>query len=499
MPAVNLVALLRHLASVRREPGGGIYIPLMRRLYDSHKASGGAYRMMNLGFGRMVVATSPLEFVKVLQKDGKYPAGLSTVFGEPIEKYMPKFWKTVPGVEIFGRGEVWATHRKFLNTGLLAPKSARGHLHGISKASRLASRAAAANADDFGFFLARCAFDGFSAVLFGEMMHTADLSKAPDPRNIQLMQDVAALNRALLEPGITGLWSASVAQCTGYQTAWFKQQLRRYRSVESHLDAAVNAFIEQMEQGTLDEHQQHSYLMRALDRQVEGGVMSAHTVKGMVQMLLAVSNDTTSTLLTIAVLFLALHPEVQTRLSKEMLEHVGHGGIQVEMLTGTNPGLQYLDAVLRECHRLRPGIGPVVHFKRPVEDVQVHGYTIPKDTLTVFDLHSVQNDPDIVGPDAASFRPERWLPDAVATRKGTDAELLDHALLAKPFSSGARMCPAARVANLEVQCIVAHLVMDWKFELADKSVTSISQLRATAFLPGAIDSFPRFSITPRAA
>ena len=48
--------------------------------------------------------------------------------------------------------------------------------------------------------------------------------------------------------------------------------------------------------------------------------------------------------------------------------------------------------------------------------------------------------------------------------------MLDHLLYRAPFSVGARQCPGARVANLEVHALLSSLVRDWRFEMADASV-----------------------------
>ena len=74
-------------------------------------------------------------------------------------------------------------------------------------------------------------------------------------------------------------------------------------------------------------------------------------------------------------------------------------------------------------------------------------------------------------PRPEEFEPERWLPDAVERRAGTEAEVIDHKLLASPFSFGARMCLGGRVAELETYAMLAHLVRDWDFRTKEPAPT----------------------------
>ncbi len=80
-------------------------------------------------------------------------------------------------------------------------------------------------------------------------------------------------------------------------------------------------------------------------------------------------------------------------------------------------------------------------------------------------VYSLQNDPKYVEHPEA-FVPERWLDDAVSARAGTASEVLDHKLLATPFSFGARMCLGGRVADLETYAAICQLVRDWTFTVS---------------------------------
>ena len=97
---------------------------------------------------------------------------------------------------------------------------------------------------------------------------------------------------------------------------------------------------------------------------------------------------------------------------------------------------------------------------------------IPKGTKLTFNLLCLQSDPMYVE-SPEMFLPERWLSEAVEKRKGTVAELLDHKLLSTPFSFGSRMCLGGRLAEMEIKSLVARIVQDYEFVLAEDSPKTV--------------------------
>jgi len=120
-----------------------------------------------------------------------------------------------------------------------------------------------------------------------------------------------------------------------------------------------------------------------------------------------------------------------------------------------------LHATIRESHRLTPAAPISITKENSLADIEIHGMSCPKDSLFTFDAYSMGVNPSIVE-NPTLFQPERFLEEAVQSRKGTPAEVLDHPLLKSPFSHGSRKCPGARVATNEILIMVSQLVLDWK-------------------------------------
>lgn len=76
----------------------------------------------------------------------------------------------------------------------------------------------------------------------------------------------------------------------------------------------------------------------------------------------------------------------------------------------------------------------------------------------------LQKDPEIVE-EPWSFRPERFLPEAVEARKEDEVRsLLDHKLMGTPFSFGARMCMGSRLADMEIMTLMAKFTARFDLE-----------------------------------
>ena len=115
----------------------------------------------------------------------------------------------------------------------------------------------------------------------------------------------------------------------------------------------------------------------------------------------------------------------------------------------------------------------------------------------MFDSKTSQMDPAIVE-DPMEFRPERWLKDAVERRKGTPASIVDHPFYSGPFSQGSRRCSGSRVAYLEVQSILASLLLDWKIEGPTEDIhwSEVKGRLTSLFVPD-FASLPEIRFVPR--
>ncbi|XP_025113194.1 cytochrome P450 3A24-like [Pomacea canaliculata] len=157
--------------------------------------------------------------------------------------------------------------------------------------------------------------------------------------------------------------------------------------------------------------------------------------------------STASTLQFMAYL-LALHPEVQEKIVREIKEQLGdeipdHDGILK---------LKYLDSVIHETLRMYPSF----YFTDRIasEEVTIKGVTIPKGAGVIIPIANVMRDPEYF-PDPDNFIPERFYEGSVDP------------ISFLAFGYGPRLCLGMRLSLLEVKMAMVHVLRRVKFLKTD--------------------------------
>ncbi|XP_074596372.1 lithocholate 6-beta-hydroxylase-like [Brevipalpus obovatus] len=161
--------------------------------------------------------------------------------------------------------------------------------------------------------------------------------------------------------------------------------------------------------------------------------------------------EVTSNLLTWLSYRLAVNPDVQNRLYKEISENdIDDYNILIN--------LPYLDAVVKESLRIDP---PALILSRRsrnryhVTDTQ----TIDPETGIVVPIYAIHHDPKFY-PDPDKFSPDRFLPE--------NAEhLIPFTFL--PFGAGPRVCVGMRFALMHTKYAVASVVKKYILTRCDKT------------------------------
>lgn len=125
-------------------------------------------------------------------------------------------------------------------------------------------------------------------------------------------------------------------------------------------------------------------------------------------MLICTGHETTSGLLSFALMHLLLKPQTYFKAQQEIDNVIGHRAVEFKDLKN----LTYLNAVLREAIRLNPTV-PVltkeINPERRNDVVTLGGYVVkPTDHLLVL-LTKSQTDARVWGDDADEFNPERMI------------------------------------------------------------------------------------------
>ncbi|CAI0438431.1 unnamed protein product [Linum tenue] len=123
--------------------------------------------------------------------------------------------------------------------------------------------------------------------------------------------------------------------------------------------------------------------------------------------------------------------------------------------------------VIQETLRLYP---PAVFVVREaLEDIKFKHITIPKGMNVQVPISIVQQDPELWGPDAHLFNPERFaggiLGATTTTSGGAQAAYI-------PFGVGPRVCVGQHFAMMELKVILSLILLNFRFSISPSYVHS---------------------------
>nr|D1MI46.1 RecName: Full=Geraniol 8-hydroxylase; AltName: Full=Cytochrome P450 76B10; AltName: Full=Geraniol 10-hydroxylase; Short=SmG10H [Swertia mussotii]ACZ48680.1 geraniol 10-hydroxylase [Swertia mussotii] len=169
--------------------------------------------------------------------------------------------------------------------------------------------------------------------------------------------------------------------------------------------------------------------------------------------LFVAGTDTTSSTLEWAMSEMLKNPEKMKAAQAELAQVIGKGKAVEEADLARLP---YLRCAIKETLRIHPPV-PLLIPRRTEQEVEVCGYTVPKNSQVLVNVWAISRD-DAIWKDPLSFKPERFLESELEMR-GKDFELI-------PFGAGRRICPGLPLAVRMVPVMLGSLLnsFDWKLE-----------------------------------
>ncbi|KAL4006046.1 hypothetical protein ACER0C_005759 [Sarotherodon galilaeus] len=175
------------------------------------------------------------------------------------------------------------------------------------------------------------------------------------------------------------------------------------------------------------------------ETQPSGSMMTEDEIVGQAFVFLLAGYETSSNTLAFTCYLLALHPERQLKVQKEVDDfYTRHDSPDYTNVQE----LKYLDMVICEALRLYPP-----GFREIDHDCVVNGQQLPKGAILEIPAGFLHYDPEH-WPEPEKFIPERFTPEAKASR---------HPFVYIPFGAGPRNCVEMRLAQLEIKLALMHL------------------------------------------
>lgn len=260
---------------------------------------------------------------------------------------------------------------------------------------------------------------------------------------------------------IAATWTQSIRRLCGVGT-WSEYIMTKllvptkaadWRNI--HLNNSREKTIERLTAAKGGDRRDHAdFIYHILNNESKKSLSTTEIILNMA-LFISAGSDTTATALTGWTYFVCTHPDVYSRLVREIRPaFVVDDEIKWEKVRK----LRYLEATIYEALRLfPPSAASQQRIVPPGGGATIDGYHVPAGkTVAVSPWAATHSRLNFHEPDM--FRPERWL--------GEDERFSSDQLNASlPFGTGPRVCIGRNLAYLEMRLLLSHLLWNFDIEL----------------------------------
>ncbi|MEM7153567.1 MAG: cytochrome P450 [Myxococcota bacterium] len=186
-------------------------------------------------------------------------------------------------------------------------------------------------------------------------------------------------------------------------------------------------------------------------RDEDGQPLPHTTIVDEIQLLMFAGHDTTVTALTNVLVHLLQHPEVLAEARAEQ-DARGDAPFDLDALRS----MPVLESVLNESMRVVPPIGGA--FREFIADTEYGGFRLRRGMVALMSPSGAHRD-ESVWPEPERFDPSRW--------RAPRAEHEQHPFAFIAFGGGPRRCIGEHFAMIQMQIVLAKLLREYDWALAD--------------------------------
>ncbi|KIY66797.1 PAH-inducible cytochrome P450 monooxygenase PC-PAH 4 [Cylindrobasidium torrendii FP15055 ss-10] len=284
----------------------------------------------------------------------------------------------------------------------------------------------------------------------------------------QLMDGAATMSKTLR----VGLWVLenvpALQVLVDYSPAHLHRRLLQFKKLAKGL--AKRTVDEAMMEASVDEQGKDmlSILVRANQNGDMTKKLSEDEVLSQASAILGAGQETTTSTLTWLFYELAQHQDVQDSVRREIAAVRARVG-ESPFTTQDYDGMEMLNAVIKETLRFHPILGvmsrqayvdEVIPLGEPIitaDGQRIDHIPVKKGQLIECAAHGYNRNLTVWGPDAHTWRPERW------------SKKLEHELVVgihgnvMTFSGGVRGCLGWRFAVMSMQSLTAEVLENFRF------------------------------------
>ncbi|KAJ6584881.1 CYP63 cytochrome P450 monooxygenase-like protein [Mycena capillaripes] len=413
-----------------------------------------------------VILTTCPEHIKII---------LATDFNNYVKGQQFQYgMASVLGTGVFNSdGEMWKFHR-----GMSRPFFSRDKIshfeifdrHADDVISLIKERMKSGHAIDFQDLIGRFTMDSATEFLFGSCVNSLHAS-LPFPHNVSFRTPESDSARAQMAMAFSGAFNESMLHVSNRARIgwawplvemWSDKTVSPMKIVSAYIDPIIHEAVEKKKlanslgaslEKTDDEIAEGATLLdELLNVTSDPKVLKDETLN-----ILLAGKDTTQWTTTAIMYFLAMYPNVYSRLREEVLEHVGptrrptYDDIR---------DMKFLRAVINETMRLYPSVPFNVRecinaTMWPSPSPNEKPIYIPAGAQVPYSVLLMHRRKDLWGPDAEEFDPDRWLDERLKTY------LLTNSFQFLPFNAGPRICLGQQFAYNEMSFVIIRLLQSF--------------------------------------
>ncbi|XP_075432326.1 cholesterol side-chain cleavage enzyme, mitochondrial-like [Ascaphus truei] len=406
-------------------------------MVENFQRYGPIYRE-TLGTYDSVHILHPGDAASLFQVEGPYPERLRVQPWVEYRDYRNKRY----GV-LLKSGEEWRCHRLALNREVLSVAGVARFLPLLDQVGQDFVRRAYTQVErsgrgkwtaDLSNELFRFALESVSYVLYGQ--------------RLGLLQDYIDPEAQKFIDSVTLMFHTSAPMLylpprllRGINSRIWTDHVRAWDAIFNHADSCIQGIYGALKQRS---DSVYSGVLSSLLLQEQ---LPLEDIKASVTELMAGGVDTTSMTLQWAMYELARSPGVQERLRSEVTVAREASGSDITTLLKSIP---LVKAAVKETLRLHPVAITLQRYTQ--RETVIQNYLIPQGTLVQVGLYAMGRNPDIF-PSPERFSPERWLGRVSTHFKGLG------------FGFGPRQCVGRRIAEMEMQLFLVHILENFKIEV----------------------------------
>ncbi|PIN18284.1 Cytochrome P450 CYP2 subfamily [Handroanthus impetiginosus] len=436
----------------KRLPPGPTGLPVLgslltigNRPYESLSKLSKTYGpLMTVKFGmiNVVIASSSDMAKEILQKNDQAFIGRPTPESVAAGKFydMSMVWSSAHSLH-------WKKLRKICNSQLFTTQ----RLDSLQDLRILMMKKMIARLDEAceakeQLHVGRLVF-GTTLNFLSNTMFSGDLFDMKSDAMVELKELMGELMEFAVKP--------NVADFLPFLRPFDPQGIRRgitglYDRVHRFLDAIIDQRIRH--RASNDPSERFGDFLDVLLDQTEEHELSYTNIMILFMDLFVAGTHTTTATMEWVMAELLHNPPVLAKAKQELSKNIPPRAVVQEQ---NLPHLPFLDAVIKETLRLHPA-APLLLPHLTEQEVEIHGYTIPKHTQVFVNVWSILRDPDNWD-DPTHFKPERFLNSEIDIR-GRDCKFI-------PFGAGRRICPGSNLAIRMVNLMLANLVHNFEWKL----------------------------------